>query len=423
MKKNRKKNKRINKVTRQIADRKKSVKRVSKGAKSGKPKTNLVRMKVVGIGGGGGNMVTRMKEDFRGVEFIIINTDIQDLEKCTVRRKIHIGRILTKGMGAGMNPDLGRLAAEENMAEISEALKDTDIVFLTAGFGGGTGSGALPVIADIARELGVLTVAVVTKPFTFEGSTRMRIADENIFRLKDKVDSLLVIPNDRIFNIIDNETPVIKAFEKIDEILKSAVRGMTEIISSAGLVNVDFADVQSVMSGAGSAVIGVGIASGKERAVKAVNQAINSPLLETSIAGARGVLFCVAGGKDLKMSEVNEAAKIITEAVDPGAKIIFGAYTDRKLKAGQIKITVVAAGFNGIPMKHEDSLDLFMAKERPQSLLDKDVETIVISEEDGGDKKQQKLSNKNQKQPKDNKKTKEEDDIWEIPAFLRRKKR
>ncbi len=224
-------------------------------------KQPLVRIKVIGVGGAGGNVVTRMSRDFpvKGIEFVAVNTDLQDLERTDADKKIHIGKFITKGMGAGMNPELGEQAAEENRGEIADVLKDTDMVFIAAGFGGGTGTGAAPVIADIAREAGVLTVAVITKPFTFEGSLRRQIAEEGILKLKDKVDTLLIIPNDRIFNIIDNDTPILKAFEKIDEILKGAVQGVSEIIASAGLINVDFADVRSVMSRAGLAVIGVGV--------------------------------------------------------------------------------------------------------------------------------------------------------------------
>ncbi|MBI4123240.1 MAG: cell division protein FtsZ, partial [Parcubacteria group bacterium] len=322
---------------------------------------HFVRIKVVGIGGGGGNAVTRMRRDFhaRGVEFVVINTDLQDLEACDAHRKLHIGRALTKGMGAGMNPDLGQQAAEENRSEIAEAIQGADMVFLTAGFGGGTGTGAAPVVADIAKELGILTAAVVTKPFAFEGAARARIAEDGLTRVRDKVDTLLVIPNDRIFNIIDKNTPVVKAFEKIDDILKSAVQGVAEIISASGLVNVDFADVRSVMSGSGMAVIGVGYGGGADRAVKAIGEAVNSPLLDISIDGARNVLFGVAGGRDLKMTEINDAAKIIADAVDAEARIIFGAYYDRKLKNGQIKVIIVAAGFNGMAMRREEPLNLF----------------------------------------------------------------
>ncbi|MBI2013609.1 MAG: cell division protein FtsZ [Candidatus Colwellbacteria bacterium] len=352
-----------------------------------------VRMKVVGVGGGGGNVIDRMWEIVRGVEFIAINTDIQDLDKIGVRKSLHIGKVLTKGMGAGMNPELGKMAAEENRAEIMDALKDADLIFLASCFGGGTGSGATHVVADIARELGALTIAVVTKPFAFEGSQRMKIAEEGLARLKDKVDALLVIPNDRIFGIIDSDTPMLKAFEKVDEILKSSVHGITEAISTAGIVNVDFADLRAIVAGAGPAVIGVGVASGKDRAAKATNDAVNSPLLETSIAGAKGIIFCVAANRDLKMSEVDEVAKIITQNLDPGAKIIFGAYNDRKLRPGQLKVIVIAAGFNGIPMAERGALGLFEPKE---------VKTEAEEE-------------------KSKAKKEESADTWEIPAFLRKK--
>lgn len=373
-----------------------------------------IRIKVVGIGGGGGNAVTRMRKDFsaRGVEFVVINTDVQDLEACDAHQKLHIGRALTKGMGAGMNPDLGEQAAEENRSEIAEALQGADMVFLTAGFGGGTGTGATPVIAEVSRELGALTAVIATKPFAFEGAVRMRIAEEGLTKVKNKVDTLLVIPNDRIFNIIDKNTPVIKAFEKIDDILKSAVQGVAEIISSAGLVNVDFADMKSVMSGTGLAVIGVGSAGGNDRAVKAMGEAINSPLLDISIEGARSVLFGIAGGRDLKLTEVNDAAKIITDSVDPEAKIIFGAYHDRKLKTGHVKVIIIATGFNGMaPLKREsDTLSLFTEE---SELAPTPLE--IESEPE----KEAKANNDRTKK----KEKKEDEDIWEVPAFLRRKGR
>lgn len=381
--------------------------------------TNKVRMKVVGIGGGGGNAIMRM-EGIRGVEFVAVNTDIQDLEKSDIRRKIHIGRELTRGMGAGMNPELGKLAAEENKADIAESLKETDMVFLTAGFGGGTGSGATHVIADVAKEAGILTVAVVTKPFSFEGSARQKIAEEAIHKLKDRVDALLVIPNDRIFNIIDTETSITKSFEKIDDILKSAVQGITEIISSAGLINVDFADLKAVISGAGNAVIGVGVSTGKGRAVKATTEAINSPLLESSISGARGVIFCVVANRDLRMSEIDEAAKIITANVDPGAKIIFGAYNDRRLKPGQLKVIVVAAGFSGVPLKNDtESLSLFPV----------DNKTSKASKAESRPDAKPALKDKSSEKQPDKAETKtaepevQGDDIWDIPAFLRKRKK
>lgn len=384
---------------------------------------SFVRIKVAGIGGGGGNAITRMSEGFmRGVEFIGINTDAQDLEYCSAKQRIHIGRVITKGMGAGMDPELGRQAAEENKGEITEALRETDIIFLTAGFGGGTGTGATPVVADAAREAGVLTVAVVTKPFLFEGTARMRIAEDGINELRNKVDTLLIIPNDRIFNIIDNDTPVLKAFEKIDEILKSAVQGIAEMISSAGLINVDFADVRAIMANAGEAVIGVGVASGQGRAMKAVKQAITSPLLERTIEGARGVLFAVAGGKDLKMSEINEAARAVTDMVDSNAKVIFGAYSDRKLKAGEIKVVLVATGFDGVAFSRPGAkLDLF-APEVRSSLLEETKIEKAREERDIFDEPEE-VKLKEEFQPELEKEPKSEEDMWEIPAFLRRKKR
>ena len=400
--------------------RKRRVKIIGSDSMKGMAERPVVRIKVVGVGGGGGNAVTRMIRNFaRGIEFIAINTDIQDLECCDARRKIHIGRMVTHGMGVGMNPELGRQAAEENRAEIADALKDADMVFLTAGFGGGTGTGALPVVADIAREeIGALTVAIVTKPFSFEGSQRMRIAEEGIQRLRDRVDALITIPNDRVFSIIDNDTPVLKAFEKIDEILKSAVQGIAEIIASAGLVNVDFADVRAIVQDAGTAIIGVGIASGRDRAMKAVGQAVSSPLLEHSIDGAKGVLFGIAGGRDLKMSEINESAKIITENVDSSAKIIFGAYHDRKLKAGSIKIILVATGFNGMPLKHDlDSMNLFTAPS-PST-----VKTAAPAE---SSKKNETVAPESKGEKADKPAGKEGgkgEDVWDIPAFLRKKKR
>jgi len=375
----------------------------------------LIKIKVVGVGGGGGNALTRMRRNFsvRGVEFVAINTDLQDLESCDAHRKLHIGKSVTKGMGAGMDPDLGQQSAEENRTEIADALEDTDMLFITSGFGGGTGTGATPVIADIAKELGILTVAVVTKPFSFEGASRMKIAEDGITRLRDRVDTLLVIPNDRIFGIIDKDTSVLKAFEKIDDILRSAVQGVAEIISSSGLVNVDFADIRSVAAGAGVAVIGVGTASGGDRAVKAINQAINSPLLDISIDGAKSVLFGVAGGRDLKMSEINEAARVITDSVDPGARIIFGAYYDRRLRSGFVKITLIATGFNGMFFKSpSDSLTLFSDD---TDLLEDGDSSTEISEKTG------KTVGTRQKDPGELEESDEE--ILDTPTFLRRRGR
>ncbi|HEY4498173.1 MAG TPA: cell division protein FtsZ [Candidatus Paceibacterota bacterium] len=378
---------------------------------------SFVRIKVVGIGGGGGNVITRMRKDFnqRGVEFIAVNTDVQDLEACDAHRKLHIGRALTKGLGAGMNPEVGQQAAEENRSEILEALQGADMIFLTAGFGGGTGTGALPVIADVAKEADALTVAVVTKPFAFEGSVRARIAEEGVLKMKDRVDTFLVIPNDRIFSIIDQDTPVLKAFEKIDEILKSSVRGVAEIIAAAGLINVDFADVEAIMREAGMAVVGVGISSGNDRAVKAVTQAINSPLLDISIEGAKSVLFGIAGGRDLKMTEVNEAARTITENVDPGAKIIFGAYNDRKLKPGQVKVILIATGFNGMALKRDSLPSLFIERTEPTPLIAGDLEEVEPRLAIGNVKTGSKIQEEKEVSPPE--------DAWDTPTFLRKKRR
>jgi cell division protein FtsZ len=391
----------------------------------------IVRIKVVGIGGGGGNAVTRMSKDFmRGVEFIALNTDIQDLEKSNVRHRINIGRNLTRGMGAGMNPDVGRQSAEESRSEIIEALQGADLIFLTAGMGGGTGTGATPIVAEAAREVGALTVAVVTKPFAFEGSQRARIADEGIARLRDRVDSLIVIPNDRIFSIIGNDTSIMKAFTKIDEVLKNTVQGVSEIISSSGLVNVDFADIKAIMQGAGVAIVGVGQASGNDRAIKAATQAINSPLLERSIEGAKGVLFGISGGADLKMSEINEAAKIITENADQGARIIFGAYFDRRVPKGTLKINLIATGFNGMGAAHrEREVSLFAPTQTKMSELDNSksekVENLFMSETRKDFKDAAAMPPvppKKEELPEETDENKRED-MWDIPAFLRRKKK
>jgi len=396
----------------------------------------VVRIKVVGIGGGGGNAVTRMSKDFiRGVEFIALNTDIQDLEKSNVRRRINIGRNLTRGMGAGMNPDVGRQSAEESRSEIIEALQGADLIFLTAGMGGGTGTGATPIVAEAAREVGALTVAVVTKPFAFEGTQRARLAEEGIARLRDRVDSLIVIPNDRIFSIIGNDTSIMKAFVKIDEVLKNTVQGISEIISSSGLVNVDFADIKAIMQGAGVAIVGVGQASGNDRAIKAATQAINSPLLERSIEGAKGVLFGISGGADLKMSEINEAAKIITENADPSARIIFGAYFDRRVPKGTLKINLIATGFNGIGMAPNHTREREMSLFTPSTPVaspklpeidnskNEKVENLFSSEAKKDFKEASPTMPISMKREEVEEEDNKRDDMWDIPAFLRRKKK
>jgi len=372
-------------------------------------KYNLAKIKVVGIGGAGNNTVSRMFDYFpRQVDLIAINTDVQDLNYTKAKKKIHIGKNLTKGLGTGMNPDLGRQAAEENRSEITESLKGADMVFITAGCGGGTGTGASPIVAEIAKELGILTVAVVTKPFGFEGTQRAQIAHEGIIKLREQVHTLITIPNDRIFSLISKDTSLIKAFEAIDEVLKNSVLGITELIVAPGIVNVDFADVKAVMNEGGSAIIGVGVANGPERAAKAANLAVNSPLLEASIDGAKGVLFSISGHRDLKMNEINEVAKLISENVDQSARIIFGAYYDRKLNKGQLKVTLIATGFNGSsPNFFSQKTNSVIASEAKQSQEESLDQEIVFEET----KKKEKT------------KEKKSEEVWDIPTFLRKKRR
>ncbi len=306
----------------------------------------FARIKVIGVGGSGCNSVSHMvRSKVKGVDFICANTDAQDLHHSLASKKIHIGKNLTKGLGAGMNPEVGKQAAEETKEDIQEALKGADMVFVTSGFGGGTGTGALPVIAKTAKEQGILTVAVVTKPFVFEGAQRSKIAEEGLAELKEAVDAMIVIPNDKILSIIQKDTSFMSAFAMCDEILKQAVEGISDLITLPGIINVDFADVKAIMRGAGSALMGIGTAQGEKRAEEAAKFAINSPLLDVSIDGAKGILFAIAGGQDMAMTEIQEAAKIITESVDEYAKIIFGAFYDERLKKNEIKITVVASGF------------------------------------------------------------------------------
>ena len=372
-------------------------------------KYNLAKIKVVGIGGAGNNTVSRMFDYFpRQVDLIAINTDVQDLNYTKAKKKIHIGKNLTKGLGTGMNPDLGRQAAEENRSEITESLKGADMVFITAGCGGGTGTGASPIVAEIAKELGILTVAVVTKPFGFEGTQRAQIAHEGIIKLREQVHTLITIPNDRIFSLITKDTSLIKAFEAIDEVLKNSVLGITELIVAPGIVNVDFADVKAVMNEGGSAIIGVGVANGPERATKAANLAINSPLLEASIDGAKGLLFSISGRRDLKMNEINEIARLISENVDQSARIIFGAYYDRKLNKGQLKVTLIATGFNGsLPDFFSQKTNSVIASEAKQSQEESLDQEIVFEET----KKKEKT------------KEKKSEEVWDIPTFLRKKRR
>lgn len=309
----------------------------------------FAKIKVIGVGGSGGAAISRMIQGgLKGVDFIAINTDAQALHHSPAKQKIHIGKTTTRGLGAGMNPEVGFKAAEENQQEIQEMLKGADMVFITCGLGGGTGSGAAPFVAKMAKDAGALTVAVVTKPFEFEGAQRSQIADNAYRALSENVDTIITIPNDRLLQIIDKKTSLLEAFGIVDEVLRQGVQGISDLITVPGLINVDFADVKSVMANAGSALMGIGKSSGENRAIDAAKAAIDSPLLEMSIDGAKGILFTIMGGSNLGMFEVNEAARIITESADPNARIIFGAVIDEDMK-DEIQITVVATGFGDVP--------------------------------------------------------------------------
>ena len=306
----------------------------------------FARIRVVGVGGSGCNAVNHMvNSKVKGVEFIAVNSDAQDLHRSLAKRKIHIGKNLTRGLGTGMNPELGKRAAEETRQEIQEALQGSDMVFITCGMGGGTGTGAAPVVARIAKEIGALTVAVVTRPFMFEGLHRKELAERGLMELKKEVDAFIVIPNDKLLAIVEAQTSAKSAFAMADEILRQAVEGVSDIITTPGEINTDFNDIKAIMEGAGPALMGIGIADGDRRAQDAAAQAVNSPLLDVSITGAKGVLFVVAGADDLGILEVQEAAKVVSDSVDPSAKVIFGIMRDEKLKKGQIRIIVIATGF------------------------------------------------------------------------------
>ncbi|MBX4204925.1 MAG: cell division protein FtsZ [Candidatus Doudnabacteria bacterium] len=312
-----------------------------------KPKIeSFARIKVIGVGGSGQNAIHRMMETgIRGVEFVAINTDAQALHNSQADQKIHIGKTITRGLGAGMNPDIGRAAAEESKEEILDVIRNADMVFITCGLGGGTGTGAAPVVAELAKKTGILTVAVVTKPFAFEGAKRLEIANKGMENLRNHVDTIIAIPNDRILQIIDKKTSLLDAFKTVDDVLRQGVAGISDLITTPGMINVDFADVRSIMQNAGSALMGIGRGTGENRAIDAARAAIDSPLLDMSIDGAKGVLFNITGSKDLGMYEVDEAARFITKSADADARIIFGAVIDEELDE-EIKITVIATGFD-----------------------------------------------------------------------------
>ncbi|MGZ4274889.1 MAG: cell division protein FtsZ [Solirubrobacteraceae bacterium] len=345
----------------------------------------LAVIKVVGVGGGGTNAVNRMVDaGLRGVEFIAANTDAQALQMCDADIKLNIGHELTKGLGAGANPDVGQGAASESRDDIKEALKGADMVFVTAGEGGGTGTGAAPVIAEIAKnEIGALTVGVVTRPFEFEGAQRAAQAEEGIARLREQVDTLIVIPNDKLLSIVERRTSILDAFREADNVLRQGVQGITDLITIPGLINLDFADVRTVMEDAGTALIGIGDAAGESRAVEAAKSAISSPLLEESVEGAAGILLNITGGRDLGLFEVNEAAEIIASAADSNANIIFGAVIDESL-ADEVRVTVIATGFHHRGTRPSTARDAVRSRRRDRdvTLDDRQRSSLEISEDE-----------------------------------------
>jgi cell division protein FtsZ len=390
---------------------------------------SFARITVVGVGGSGCNAVNHMiNEKVTGVDFIAINTDAQDLHHSLAKRKVHIGKNLTRGLGTGMNPELGKRAAEETKEEIQSVLKSSDMVFIACGMGGGTGTGAAPVVARTAKELGALTVGVVTKPFFFEGLQRSRLAERGLEELRKEVDAIIIIPNDRLLSTVEKTTTAKAAFAMCDEVLKQAVEGISDLITTPGIINVDFADIRAVMQNAGSALMGIGTSGGEKRAEEAAKQAINSPLLDISIAGAKGVLFAIAGGDDLTLLEIQDAAKVITESIDPEAKIIFGTIHDEKIKKNEVRVTVIASGFPeyGAP-KRSLLKSMPQAEEREKALsIEKPTDraklfnAISIAQ---NEPESEKKSATEKKSDKLEKKNDTEDNEWgAVPAFLRRSK-
>jgi cell division protein FtsZ len=347
----------------------------------------LAVIKVVGVGGGGTNAVNRMVDaGLRGVEFIAANTDAQALQMCDADIKLNIGHELTHGLGAGANPEVGFGAAAESRDDIKEALKGADMVFVTAGEGGGTGTGAAPVIAEIAKnEIGSLTVGVVTKPFDFEGSQRMRQAEEGISRLREVVDTLIVIPNEKLLNIVERRTTILEAFREADNVLRQGVQGITDLITIPGLINLDFADVRTIMTDAGSALMGIGQAGGENRAVEAAKQAIASPLLEENVEGATGILLNISGGRDIGLFEINEAAEVVQSAADESANIIFGSVIDEQI-GDEIRVTVIATGFDHGRARprtaREETRDRATRRDRSPRVGDRERSSLEISDDD-----------------------------------------
>jgi cell division protein FtsZ len=405
----------------------------------------FAKIKVIGVGGSGGSAVDRMvKAGIRGVDFIVMNTDVQALHHNAASHKLHIGKAVTRGLGAGMDPELGKRSAEETQNEIRELLKDADMVFITCGLGGGTGSGASPIIASIARELGALTVAVVTKPFAFEGPQRKVIAEEAYDLLAEQVDTIITIPNDRVLQIIDKKTPLLEAFKIVDDVLRQGVQGISELITVPGLVNVDFADVKAIMENTGSALMGIGVGSGDTRAVEAAQAAISSPLLELSIDGARGILFTITGGSSLGMQEVSDAAKIITSSSDEDVRVIFGAVIDESM-GEDVRVTVIATGFEEPRRKaylhDEEKKDPTRRQTRGGTLFTKKIFSSQTQDQKSPDSQDVRPSapvpsprgtsllgsippvgtNLPSKKEYDGGSAKKSDDDLEIPAFIRKK--
>lgn len=371
----------------------------------------FARIKVIGIGGSGKNAINHMiRSGVKGVDFVAMNTDAQDLHHSLAKKKVHIGKNLTRGLGSGMNPDIGKRAAEETKEEVQSVVQGSDMVFVACGMGGGTGTGAAPVIARVAKESGALTVGVVTKPFIFEGTQRMRIADEGLRELAAEVDAIIVIPNDRLMATVDKNTSAKDAFSMCDDILRQAVEGISDLITTPGIINVDFADIRAVMENTGAALMGIGFATGEKRAENAAMAAINSPLLEVSINGAKGVLFAIAGNDDLTMHEIQDAARVITDSIDSDAKVIFGTIKDEKLKKGEIKITVIASGFSDQPAPSVKK-SLFQSGDVKETQREREKATPAYTVQE---------TSKSAPITESKTKSDDEDDWSSVPAFLRR---
>lgn len=370
----------------------------------------FARIKVIGVGGSGTNAVSHMvRSNVKGVEFISVNTDAQHLHHSLAKKKVHIGKNLTRGLGAGMNPEVGRKAAEESIEEIQNVIKGADMVFLTGGGGGGTASGATGLIAKTAKDQGILTIAVFTKPFFFEGSQRMQIAERAIEEIRKEVDAIIIIPNDRLLSVIDKNTTCASAFAVCDEVLRQAVEGISDLITTPGIINVDFADIRAIMSNTGSALMGIGRSAGDNRAVEAAKMAINSPLLDISIDGAKGVLFAIAGDSNMTMHEIQEAAKVIVDSIDSNAKVIFGAIQDEKLGKNEIKVTVIATGFP--------------ENQKKKPLAGEEKSSASATGVEAEEKRKNPPPTVELRHPPEKKSELETDDDWSsIPAFLRRNK-